>query len=141
MKISSVFKNNETIPKKYTCQGDKISPPLNFENIPKNTKSLALIVDDPDAPYKTFVHWVLFNNPIISKIEEDSTIGLDGLNSLGSTGYTPPCPPTGEHRYFFKLYALDKVLDLKDATKEDLEKAMQGHVIEKADLIGLYKKI
>ncbi len=141
MKITSDFKNNEMIPKKYTCQGEDINPTLKFEDIPKNAKSLALIMDDPDAPNKTFVHWVLYNIPITDKIDENSYLGIQGINSAGSIGYVGPCPPSGKHRYFFKLYALDTVLDLKKAvSKEDLKKAMKGHIIERTQLIGLYSK-
>ncbi|NGX62875.1 MAG: putative lipoprotein LppC [Candidatus Anoxychlamydiales bacterium] len=142
MKISSPeFKNNQMMPKKITCQGEDINPSLIFEDIPKDAKSLALIMDDPDAPNETFVHWVMYNMPIIEKLDEDSQKGLEGKNSSGSIGYFGPCPPTGSHHYFFKLYALDITLDLqKGATKLDLEKAIEGHIIKKAELIGLYEK-
>ncbi|NGX49912.1 MAG: putative lipoprotein LppC [Candidatus Anoxychlamydiales bacterium] len=141
MHITSVFQNNEMIPKKFTCQGNDINPKLVFEDIPKEAKSLALIMDDPDAPNQTFVHWVVYNMPIIGKIDEDSSIGVEGINSAGAIGYFGPCPPTGSHRYFFKLYALDAMLDLqKGAKKEDLELAMKDHILEKAQIIGLYAK-
>ena len=141
MKITSVFKNNEMIPKKFTCQGEDINPKLVFEDVPKEAKSLALIMDDPDAPNQTVVHWVIYNMPITDKIDEDSSSGIEGSNSAGAVGYFGPCPPTGTHRYFFKLYALDAFLDLKKgASKEDLEIAMKGHVIGKAQIIGLYVK-
>jgi len=141
MKISSIFKNNEMIPKKFTCQGKGINPKLIFEDIPKEAKSLALIMDDPDAPNQTFVHWVIFNMPITHKIDEDSFLGIEGINSAGEIGYIAPCPPTGSHRYFFKLYALDIMLDLKKgASKKDLELAMKDHIIEKTQIIGLYAK-
>lgn len=142
MKItSSVFENNTRIPTKYSCDGNGINPPLFFEDIPQNTKSLALIVDDPDAPGGTFVHWILFNiESGIKKINESLFVEFAscGINSSGTIGYVSPCPPSGEHRYFFKLYALDKLLDLKNPTEEDLENAMSGHILEKAELIGLY---
>ncbi|HEU64947.1 MAG: putative lipoprotein LppC [Candidatus Anoxychlamydiales bacterium] len=141
MKITSVFKNNEMIPKKFTCQGEDINPKFVFEDIPKEAKSLSLIMDDPDAPNQTFVHWVMYNIPIVDKIDEDSALGIEGINSAGSVGYFGPCPPTGTHRYFFKLYAIDSTLDLKKgASKEELEITMKGHIIEKAQLIGLYVK-
>ncbi len=141
MEITSVFKNNEMIPKKFTCQGNDINPKLVFEDIPKEAKSLALIVDDPDAPNQTFVHWVIYNMPIIGNIDEDSSIEVEGINSAGVVGYFGPCPPTGTHRYFFKLYALNTMLDLqKGAKKEDLELAMKDHILEKAQIIGLYIK-
>ena len=141
MEVASVFKNNEMIPKKFTCQGEDINPKLIFEDIPKEAKSLALIMDDPDAPNQTFVHWVMYNIPVIAKMDEDSSIGIEGINSAGAVGYFGPCPPTGSHRYFFKLYALDTFLDLKKgASKEELEIAMNDHIIEKAQIIGLYIK-
>ncbi len=142
MKISSPdFKNNENIPRKYTCQGDNINPSLKFSDIPVGTKSLALIMDDPDAPNETFVHWVLFDMPVVDGIEENSYKGNEGINSINEKGYTGPCPPSGTHRYFFKLYALDTKFNLKNAIKkQDLEKKMKGHILAKAELIGLYKK-
>lgn len=142
--LSPAFDNNKKIPSKYTCDGENISPPLSFSNISQNTKSLVLIVDDPDAPSKTWVHWVIFNiSPEISEIAEGSapTGAIEGMTDFGSTGYGGPCPPSGVHRYVFKLYALDSMLDLpKTATKEDIEKKMNGHVLEKAELIGLYER-
>jgi hypothetical protein len=142
MKISSPdFKNNEMIPKKFTCQGEEGIPTLILDDIPQNTKSLVLIMDDPDAPSKTFVHWILFNIPLVNRIDENFDLGTKGINSLSELGYTAPCPPTGTHRYFFKLYALDNMLDLKQgASKADVEKNMKNHVLDEAQLIGLYKK-
>ncbi len=142
MKLTSPsFDNLKDIPKKYTCQGDDINPPFNISAIPKNAKSLVLIIDDPDAPGKTWVHWVLFNIPIISHIKEDSSPGIEGNSDLKKPGYMGPCPPSGKHAYHFKIYALDIMLDLKKGSrKEDVEKAMQNHIIEKAELIGLYAK-
>jgi len=141
MKISSPsFKNNEKIPSKYTCQGENINPSLLFVEVPGQTKSLALIMDDPDAPNETFVHWVLFNIPIVEEIKENSFEGIEGVNSSSAMGYIGPCPPSGTHRYFFKLYALDIILNLKKSCKkQDLEKAMKKHILSKAELIGLYK--
>ncbi len=143
MKLTSVFENNNEIPSEYTCQGADISPELSIEDVPENAKSLALIMDDPDAPIGTWDHWVVFNIPTetkkIAKGTEPS--GVAGKNSWGKTGYGGPCPPSGTHRYFFKLYALDATLDLGEGSdKKDLEKAMQGHIIDKAELIGTYKK-
>lgn len=142
MKIfSSAFENNKNIPKKYTCQGDNVNPPLQFSDIPLTAKSLALIVDDPDAPNETFVHWILFDMPLVSKLDERSSLGVQGLNSLDEACYTPPCPPTGTHRYFFKLYALDTKFNLsKPISKQELENKMKGHILAKAELVGLYKK-
>lgn len=142
MEITSpAFKNNESIPRKYTCQGDNINPPLNFLDIPEEAESLALIMDDPDAPNQTFVHWVLADMSIVDGIEEDSSEGKLGDNSEGEQGYTGPCPPSGSHRYYFKLYALDTRFDLKNKfSKKDLEKKMEGHILAKAELMGRYKK-
>ncbi len=113
MKLSSPeFKNNGYIPKKFTCDGDEYSPPLIIENIPDRAKSLALIVDDPDAPMGTWVHWVVFDIPITNNIEENSVPGKQGVNTSGDNSYGSPCPPSGTHRYFFKIYALDAMLNL-----------------------------
>jgi Raf kinase inhibitor-like YbhB/YbcL family protein len=136
---SSAFRNNETIPKKYTCDGQDVNPPLTIEDIPQHTKEFALIVDDPDAPSKTWVHWVVYNMPVEKYIDEDSSPGTEGINDFSKTTYGGPCPPSGQHRYFFKLYALDLNLKLKRGiTKKQLESEMEGHIIEKAQLVGLY---
>jgi hypothetical protein len=112
-----------------------------IEDIPENTKRLALIVDDPDAPAGTWVHWVVFNIPKTDVIEEGEVPGKQGINDFGKLQYGGPCPPSGTHRYFFKLYALDEKLDLKEGChKKDLLKAMEGHIIEEAELIGLYQR-
>lgn len=142
MKLTSpAFEHNAFIPKKFTCQGEGINPSLLIENIPKEAKSLALIVDDPDAPGGDFVHWVVYDIALVNQIKENSIPGKQGVNSLGRSEYVSPCPPTGVHRYFFKIYALDKVLNLKEGiSKYDLEKAMSGHILEKAELTGLYQK-
>jgi len=142
MKLASPeFKQNSLIPKKFTCQGADINPALVIEGAPLNTKTLALIVDDPDAPMGMWVHWVMYNIPIATRIDEDSIPGKQGMNDFGRHDYGGPCPPSGTHRYFFKIYALDTELDLKEgADKKALEKAMEGHILGKAELIGLYKK-
>ncbi len=142
MKLTSpVFDHNQTIPAKYTCQGEDINPTLLIEGIPPNTRSLSLIVDDPDAPGKTWVHWIVFNIPVTSEIKEKSIPGKQGWNDFGRLNYGGPCPPSGTHRYFHKVYALDTMLNLKESIKKpELEKAMQGHILDKAELIGLYKK-
>ncbi|MEO7727882.1 MAG: YbhB/YbcL family Raf kinase inhibitor-like protein [Burkholderiales bacterium] len=150
---SAVFTQNGAIPKQYTCEGAEISVPLAWQNLPAATKSLALIVDDPDAPdpaapQLTWVHWVMYNiPPNINGIKEGIKAGAlpkgtrEGLNDWKRTGWGGPCPPIGRHRYFHKLYALDVVLpDLNKPTKAQLEKAMQGHIIEKFELIGTYQK-
>jgi Raf kinase inhibitor-like YbhB/YbcL family protein len=142
--VSPAFKHNELIPKKYTCDGKDVNPPLLIENIPPGAKSLALIVDDPDAPVGTWVHWVVWNiSPGTREIKEDSVPkgAEQGVNDFWKNDYGGPCPPSGTHRYFFKLYALDAVLNLgSKAKKSDLEGAMKGHILEKAELIGLYRR-
>jgi len=143
MKITSPeFKHNELIPSKFTCQGKDINPALVIEDIPKETKSLSLIMDDPDAPMGTWVHWVVFDIPSdTGRIEEDSAPGKLGIGTGGESYYAGPCPPSGRHRYFFKLYALDTMLNLGDRVdKKKLEEAMQGHILAQAELVGLYKK-
>ncbi len=146
MKIASPnFENNADIPPKYTCDGKNVSPALEFSDIPAEAKSLALVMDDPDAPAAGgFVHWVIFNiDPTLRSIEENSPPenSVEGTNSAGRTGYTGPCPPTGTHRYFFKLYALGREVGLDySAGREDVEKAMAGHILGQAELVGLYKR-
>ena len=142
MEITSPeFKHNGFIPKKFTCQGEDINPALEIKNIPKGTNSLALIVDDPDAPMGTWVHWVVFDIPVVDKIKEDSVPGKQGVNDSGKRNYGGPCPPSGTHRYFFKIYAFDSKLNLNEGiSKEDMEDAMEGHILGEAELIGLYKK-
>jgi len=146
---SSAFKDGERIPRKYTCDGENISPPLTWKDVPSGTVTLAIISDDPDAPSKTWTHWLIFNIPpeINSLPEGVKTVGefengiIQGLNDFGNLGYGGPCPPFGVHRYFFKLYALDKRLELEPgASKEELLEAMKGHIIEKTEIIGLYSR-
>ena len=145
MKITSpAFEHNTFIPSKYTCDSININPPLKFSDIPLEAKTLLLIVDDPDVPMGTWIHWTIWNiSPKTTEISEDSSPreGTEGITSFGRTGYGGPCPPSGTHRYFFKLYALDKTLDLKsNSYVRDIEKAIEGHIIEKAELIGLYRR-
>lgn len=138
---SPEFENNTLIPVKFTCEGQDINPSLDIRDIPAGTKELALIVDDPDAPMGTWVHWVAYNIPVVSYIKEDSIPGVLGVNNLGKKEYHGPCPPSGTHRYFFKIYSLDKKLNLPPGiSKGELEKAMKGHILDKAELIGLYKR-
>ena len=140
---SSAFVNNGAIPSEFTCDSSNIAPQLAISDVPKNTKSLALIMDDPDAVIGTFVHWVVWNIPPDTKQIQKGTEpnGILGKGGSGKLGYIGPCPPSGTHRYFFKLYALDTQLDLGEGSaKNYLEKAMQGHIIEKTELIGLYKR-
>lgn len=142
--VSPAFKHNEFIPEKYTCDGKDINPPLLIENIPSGTKSMALIVDDPDAPAGTWVHWVVWNiSPDTKEMKESSVPegAQQGVNDFRKHEYGGPCPPSGTHRYFFKLYALDTMLNLgSKAKKSDVEQAMKGHILEKTELIGRYRR-
>jgi len=145
MKITSpAFEHNKNIPAKYTCDGENINPPLQITEIPNNTQSLVLISDDPDAPMGTWVHWTIWNiSPQTENIAENSSPSnaTEGLTSFGKPGYGGPCPPSGTHRYFFKIYALDTNLELSvDSKKDDLEQAMANHVLDSAELIGLYQR-
>lgn len=150
---STTFQAGGSIPALYTCDGKDISPPLQWSGIPEGTRSLALIVDDPDAPdpaapKRTWVHWVLYNlPPSANGLPEDVKPASlppgtkEGLNDWKRTGYGGPCPPVGRHRYFHKLYALDTVLEgLRTPTKAELEKAMAGHVLARGELIGTYQR-
>jgi Raf kinase inhibitor-like YbhB/YbcL family protein len=146
---SSAFHEGDMIPNKYTCDGADISPPLTWDAAPMNTKSLALISDDPDAPAGTWVHWVIYNiPPTIKELSENilphKTIengAQQGTNDFRKIGYGGPCPPRGTHRYYFKLYALDKVLDSEPGlTKAELLKAMEGHVLAQGQLMGRYQR-
>lgn len=144
MKISSTaFENNGMIPSEYTCDGSDISPPLVISEVPKEAKILVIIMDDPDAPMGTFTHWLVWNIPpqktLFTKGEKISF--PQGKTSFGSKSYGGPCPPGGTHRYFFKLYALDLVLKIKEgSSKTDLEKAMAGHILAETSLIGKYSR-
>lgn len=143
MKISSpAFQHNQKIPSKFTCEGEDINPALTIADVPADAKSLALIVDDPDASGKTWVHWVVFNiPPTLQQISENSIPGKQGMNDFGRLDFGGPCPPLGEHRYFFKFYALDTTLNLKEGvTKKQVEAAMRGHILSQAELLGLYRK-
>lgn len=142
MRLSSPeFEHNQPIPAKFTCQGEDINPGLAIGDIPEEAKTLALIVDDPDAPMGTWVHWVVYDIPVTNHIKQESIPGKQGKNDFGRKDYGGPCPPSGTHRYFFKVYALDKQLGSPEGiSKQDLEKAMQGHILGQAELIGLYKK-
>ncbi len=150
---SAAFEDGGAMAAKYTCEGPNMSPPLTWSGIPEGARSLALIVDDPDAPdpaapKMTYVHWVLYNLPVdCDGLPEGTTSGdlprgtLEGTNDWQRTGYGGPCPPIGRHRYFHKLYALDVVLDnLKEPTKNELLAAMEGHVVAQAQIVGTYRK-
>lgn len=151
---SLVFASGAKIPKQYTCVGAGMSPPLRWGDLPEGTASLALVVDDPDAPRGTFTHWLLANIPpdqddVPQELDAaqffrgGSLTPVEGANDFGETGYGPPCPPPGHgpHRYSFRLYALDAVLDLASGfSKADLEAAMQGHVLAEAELVGTFER-
>ena len=146
---SSAFENTEMIPSKYTCDDEDISPPLSWNGIPEGAKSLALISDDPDAPMGTWVHWVVYNIPSSEKgfqenLPKDKKLSngtLQGITDFKRIGYGGPCPPSGVHRYYFKLYALDTKLNLEPGiTKEQLLKAMESHVLAQAELMGRYTR-
>ncbi len=145
LKLSSpAFGHNQMIPAKYTCDGADINPPLAIGNVPPAARSLALIVDDPDAPSGMWVHWVVWNiDPKTTDIDEDSIPAgaSQGMNDFRKTDYGGPCPPSGTHRYFFKLYALDAKLDPgKGANKAAVERALKGHIVGQTELIGQYKR-
>lgn len=146
---STAFKEGEMIPRRYSCDGADISPPLKWNPVPPQTKSFALIADDPDAPVGTWVHWVIFNIPpnlteLPEKVPASNSLSdstLQGKNDFRNIGYGGPCPPGGTHRYFFKLYALDTMLKLPaGSTKASLLKAMEGHIIGEAQLMGKYSR-
>jgi Raf kinase inhibitor-like YbhB/YbcL family protein len=146
---SSAFKDGGMIPPKYTCDGEDISPALEWPSVPEQTRSLVLIADDPDAPRGTFVHWVLYNLPADTRklpdsVKPEETLAnsaRQGTNDFGETGYNGPCPPGGTHRYFFKLYALDAPVNLPPgARKADLLQAMKGHILAEGQLVGKYKR-
>ena len=147
---SPAFQYGQQIPRKYTCDGEDVSPPLIIEDVPGDAKALVIIVEDPDAPKRNFTHWVIYNIPPatrelpegIPKVGE-TTFGLQGVNDFGKIGWGGPCPPRGHgtHRYFFRLYALDTVLDLRPgATKEQVRAAMQGRVLAEAEYMGVYSR-
>jgi Raf kinase inhibitor-like YbhB/YbcL family protein len=144
---STAFDYGDMIPAKYTCKGSNISPPLAWKNVPTGAKTIAIIADDPDAPMGTWVHWVLYDLPahvdnLPEAVPNEKKLGngaSQGVNSSGIVGYQGPCPPSGTHRYFFKLYALDNELALKDgSTKAQLLQAMKGHVLAEGELMGRF---
>lgn len=145
---SQAFSYGRPIPKKYSCQGVGISPPLSFSDVPREAKSLVLIVEDPDVPPSVredglWIHWIVYNlSPVVSNLAAGAQIfAVQGLNTAGEIGYCPPCPPDAKHRYYFYAYALDVVLsDEEGVTKEQLLEAMDGHIIATAELMGTYEK-
>lgn len=145
--VSSAFSNMKPIPVKYTCDGQDVSPPLKWSGIPQNAKSIVLIVDDPDAPKGTWVHWVLYDIPPgVDSLSENqprtdtlSSGAKQGLTDFKRIGYGGPCPPSGTHRYFFKIYALDTILNLSAGkTKKEIENAIKDHIISQGELVGTY---
>jgi Raf kinase inhibitor-like YbhB/YbcL family protein len=150
MKImSSMFNDTSQLPKKYTCDGDDINPPLEWQNVPQDTKSLALIVDDPDAPNGTWVHWIVFNiPPTTNKLDENMSIATlsgarQGINSSNKIKFQGACPPQGHgvHRYYFTLYALDTVIDLQEGvSKQALQEAMKDHILSQAQIMATYER-
>jgi len=146
---SDVFEAGGPIPSKFSCDGQDVSPPLTWNGLPKGTNTLALVMEDPDAPAGIWVHWVLYNIPAslsglpegVPAEQELSDGSLSGLNSWRRSGYGGPCPPGGTHRYFFRLYAMDQALDLgAGATKEHLIDAMQGHILGQTEVMGTYSR-
>lgn len=144
MQLTSVFEHNGNIPSIYTCDGQDLAPELIISDVPESAKELVLIVDDPDAPMGTWVHWLVYNLPVDTKKIDAKNLpsgAKQGMTDFGRIGWGGPCPPSGTHRYFFKLYALDKKLDLEQGlTKRQLESSIRDSVIEKIELIGLYKR-
>lgn len=148
---SPAFENNETIPTMYTCEGENISPPLSWSSVPEDAKTLALVMDDPDAPNGTFIHWVVYNlSPTPPNLEEGASLsgrlseGLqEGVNSFGEQGYGGPCPPRGggEHRYFFRLYAINQELELSGrVTRDQLMNIIEGKTMDEAELMGRFAR-
>lgn len=141
---SPAFTEGEVIPSKYTCDGENINPPLEFSDIHESTASLTLIVSDPDAPDGEFTHWIVYNiDPKDANIREGKSPAkaIEGLNTAGQSGYTGPCPPSGSHRYYFMVYALDIKLEIPaGADRRKIEEAIAGHVIDQAELMGRYEK-
>ena len=138
---SVAFSHNGNIPLQYTCEGENFNPPIEIDDVPDDTETLALIMEDPDAPRGVFVHWLLWDLPPHSSIIERTNQGISGRNDFGKIGYGGPCPPSGTHRYFFTIYALDNAPELESgADKEALLDAMKGHTLAKGELMGLYSK-
>lgn len=142
LKVSSTaFQHQAAIPSHYSCEGAGINPPFTIENIPPGTQSLAIIAEDPDTSKGVFDHWVVWNIPVTTQIAENSVPGISGVNSSGKTGYHPPCPPDGSHRYFFYVFALDTELSLAPgAGKSALQEAMKDHILASGTIMGRYRK-
>ena len=136
---SPAFEHNGRVPPKYSCNGANTNPPLMIEDIPPGTKSVAIIVDDPDAPGGTFLHWLIWDIAPTTEIAENSAPGTEGKNDFGKVAYGGPCPPSGTHRYFFRVHALSTTVNLAEgSSRDDLERAMNGYILAEAELIGLY---
>jgi Raf kinase inhibitor-like YbhB/YbcL family protein len=139
---SDAFEEGGTIPSRHTCDGENVSPRLSFAGAPERTRSLAVVVDDPDAPVGTFTHWLAWGiDPSAAGLDEGQAAPREGCNGFGTTGYAGPCPPHGRHRYFFRLHALDTELNLEPgADRDQLDRALDGHVLETAELVGGYER-
>lgn len=136
---SKAFEPNGPIPARYTCDGEDINPPIDVTDIPPESKSLVFIIDDPDAPAGTWLHWLLWNIPVTHHIRENEVPGVEGMNDFGRVAYGGPCPPSGTHRYFFRIYALDDLLDLTEgAERKEVESAMRDHIVAYGELVGTY---
>jgi Raf kinase inhibitor-like YbhB/YbcL family protein len=138
---SPAFSEEEMIPSKYTCEGLNVNPPLKIGKLPDETKSLAIIADDPDAPVNTWIHWIVWDIPVTHLIKENTQIGIEGMNDFQHCGYEGPCPFSGTHRYHFKIYALDTILNLPYGSRvRNLEKSMSGHIIGFGETTGTYTR-
>jgi len=138
---SPAFEPGGNIPSRYTCEGEDINPPLEIKQIPAEAKSMVLIIEDPDAPMGTWLHWLVWNIPIVHYINENEVPGDQGLNDSGKIEYGGPCPPSGMHRYYFKVYALDDLLDIPEgSSRGEVEAAMQNHIIAYGQVMGVYQK-
>jgi len=139
--LSPAFKDGGDIPRKYSCEGENINPSLEVKGLPRQTQTLALMMEDPDTGHCVFDHWLVWNIPPNEAIRENDVPGVYGRNGFGNNGYGGPCPPQGKHRYFFHVYALDTELNLPPgSTKKELQDAMQGHILATAELMGHYQK-
>jgi Raf kinase inhibitor-like YbhB/YbcL family protein len=139
---SPAFKPDGNIPSRYTCDGADVNPALEIKGVPEGAKSLVLMVEDPDAPGGTWLHWLVWNIPVTHHIKEREVPGNQGLNDFGRNDYGGPCPPSGSHRYFFKVYALDDVLNLREGSRrKEVEKNMRDHILAYGELMGVYQRI
>jgi Raf kinase inhibitor-like YbhB/YbcL family protein len=139
--VCLAFRDGGLIPARYTCEGEDINPSLLIKNVPPEAQSLVVIVDDPDAPKETWLHWLVWNVPVVDHIGEDEVPGEQGVNDFGRIGYGGPCPPSGTHRYFFRVYALNDTIDREvGSNRQQVEDAMQGHILAYGELVGLYRK-